>query len=269
MKINFGKLATAGAMMILMAAVVWAQYGAGPCGQRVDTSNPVVVHGQVEKYAAGYGQGTPTLVVRDSSGKRYSFVLGPYRYLASKKFVAKTGDQVEVHAWASNLCPSGYAVEEVRNVTRGVTVKLRDANGRPLWTGGGSPGPRGPSMAGGGGWARSGAGNCAGAGPDMSAVTTIEGRVRSFSGGFGQGMPTLVLETAQGEQEIIVSPYHVLADADFDITEGMELEVTMAPARWDAGEHWVALKLVDPATGLEVELRDAASGFPAGGRGRR
>ncbi len=93
--------------------------------------------------------------------------------------------------------------------------------------------------------------------------------MRSFSGGFGQGMPTLALETAQGDMEIIVSPYHVLADSGFDLDKGMDLRVTMAPVRWSDGGHWVALKLVDLASGLEVVLRDVASGFPTGGRGRR
>ncbi len=109
---------------------------------------------------------------------------------------------------------------------------------------------------------------CGGAGPDVSKAVTLEGVVKSFTGGPGAGRPTLVLSTAQGDREIVASPYRALSAAGFAPAAGMKLKVVAAPVTLDGAEHWVALSLSDLEKGTTVTLRDPSTGIPAGGRGR-
>lgn len=251
--------------------------GSGPL---VDTSTRVVVAGEVVRLVAGFGQGTPQLVVRDASGAERSFVLGPFHVLQAQGFVAAAGDRVEVSAYACTACPGGYAVIEVKNLSRGVTAVLRNADGTPAWP---DQGKRArPKLANAGqgvaahgvaaspGVGRGGRqGLCGGGGPDLSRTTTFAGTVASFAGGPGEGMPTLVLTVPSGEATVMLAPYRALADAGYTPAEGSRLEVTAAPVVLDGEDHWVALSLKDLATGLEVVFRDPATGRPARGHGPR
>ncbi len=105
-------------------------------------------------------------------------------------------------------------------------------------------------------------GQCAWAAPDMSAVAAVEGTVVSVSAAPAQGMPSMVLATAEGELTLVLSPYHPIAAAGFLIEPGMALEVTYAP--WAVGGEAVlaTIAIADPVTGLVIQLRDPETGFP-------
>jgi hypothetical protein len=262
----------AGAMVLAMGGAARAQRGpGGGTGPNVNAATAVVVTGEVVSFTAGAGLGTPELVVRQADGSETAFVLGPYPYIQSQGFAAQAGDGVEVTALTCASCTSGYAVIQVTNTTRGVTLVLRSADGTPLWTG-----PRGSAVRrhlsagapmqgrGTGMGAGMGVGQraCGGLGPDMTRAAVLSGVVKGFTGGPGQHMPTLAIATASGETQVLLSPYHALMHAGYTPAVGAQVEVTAAPVVLDGAEHWVAITLRDVATGLQVVLRDAQTGLP-------
>jgi hypothetical protein len=237
--------------------------GQGGGNGTIDTAHPVVVAGTVVGFNAAAGEGTPTLVVK-ASGEEKTFVLGPYWYLAEKGFKANAGDSVEVKGYPCTGCANGLATAEVKNLTQGVSLSLRDEKGLPLWTKGGSGGGRHGRGQGG-----HGNGMCQGSGPDMARVQTIEGTVRSFTGGPGAGQPTLVVSTASGDRTVVPSPYRTVVRSGFSFAEGKQLAAKIAPVTVDGVEQWVVISLRDLSTGLDLVFRDATTGKPAGGCGRK
>ena len=189
----------------------------------------------------------------------------------------------EVSGWACASCDQGAVVEQVKNLTRGLTLVLRNADGTPVWGGPGGQGVRrhpvgyasgagaaqGLGMGAGRGMGaaqRGGRHLCAAGGPDLGRVTTFVGPVVSFTGGPGEGLPTVVVSSAQGEVAIALSPYRALMQASYTPATGAQVEVTAAPVSLDGQDHWVALAIRDVATGVAVTLRDQSTGLPFGGR---
>ena len=266
----FRKLSIAALLAALVALPALAQRGPGG-GNRgggspaVDPTQKSVVTGDVVSWAAGPGAGMPTLTVKKSDGAEAAYVLGPYRYIVEKGFSAVAGDHVELTLFACTACNQGFAVAEVKNLTRGLTLPLRAEDGTPLFSGGRGRGGFGPGQGQGRGRGP-GAGLCDGTGPDLSRKVTLSGTVKAFTGGPGQGRPTVVLLTSEGEKSFLASPYRALAAAGLTIAEGKGLEAVVAPVTVDSQEVWVALTVKDVATGLTVDLRDASTGRPAGCR---
>ena len=93
------------------------------------------MQGEVVSFLAGYGQGMPELIVRESNGTESSFVLGPFHYLQAQGFTAQAGDRAEINGWACSTCEHAVAVAQVKNLTRNLTLVLRNADGTPVWIG--------------------------------------------------------------------------------------------------------------------------------------
>ncbi len=290
-----------GMVALALAGWAWAQQagsgGAGNgardgSGPLVDLSRPVTVQGVVMAFQAGVGQGMPELVVRDAAGNDRVFVLGPYWFLQSQGFAAQSGDQVTVNGYACASCEHQVAVASVVNATRALTLTLRNSDGTPAWTGPRSAGLRkhlgggasgvGATAAGTGTGICQGGGTGHGAGngtclghrfcqvdaPDLSRVATFSGTVSSFTGGPGQGVPTVVLAAGQGEVAVVLSPYVVMLQAGYAPAAGAQVAVTAAPVTLDGTEHWVAITLNDLASGLSLQFRNSETGLPAvGGHG--
>ncbi len=276
-----------------MAAAATAQMrrGAGRAtGPQADMSATTTVTGTVVALKAGAGMGMPSLVVAvDGSGEQ-TFVLGPYRYLSAQGFAAAAGDRVEVTTAPCTSCPNGAAVVSVHDVSTSATLNLRGQDGVPLWVAGAGGGRGGRGRRGGGAClgtgpgaaagAAMGAGRgrgagmgrgaalCNGAGPDMARVATYSGTVKAFTGGPGQGLPSLVLTTGSGDVTLTVSPYRALMAAGYTPAAGTAVEAVAAPVTLDGGEQLVVITLTDAASGLEISLRDPQTGLPVGGRGR-
>ena len=285
---NFG-VATLGMALVMASPLAAQQMRGGPAGgtgPRVDTSTTFTVQGEVVSFAAGFGQTMPQLTVREASGTETAFVLGPFRYLQAQNFAAQAGDLAVVTGWVCASCAQGMVVGRVKNLTRGLTLVLRNPDGAPVWTGPAGQGVRrhlagratgvgtaqglgmGPGQ--GMGATQRGGRLCAGGGPDMSRTATFAGAVVSFAGGAGEGFPTLVMPSAQGDVAIVLSPYRALMQAGYTPTAGAQVVVKAAPVSLDGQDHWVALAVRDVATGLEVVLRDPATGLPlVMGRGPR
>lgn len=248
-------LSTAAALL-LSAPLAAQPHGPRGGGSPAQVGSATTVHGTVVAFVAGPGEGSPRLVV--STGKaEATYVLGPYRVLVAQGFSAAAGDAVELIVYACNGCETGFAVGSVRNLTRGLTLTLRDATGQPTWTGAGRGGP--------------GAGSCAGnsgnplcAGPDLARTSVLTGTALKFEGGFGGGQPVVTLRTSAGDRAVVVAPFRALNRAGLVPAEGMRLEIAAAPVLVDGVESWVALSVKDLATGLTVSLRDATTGRPSG-----
>ncbi|HPC83553.1 MAG TPA: hypothetical protein P5234_09345 [Thermoanaerobaculaceae bacterium] len=293
MKVSSMKsLVMMGIALVLAVSVGAQQRRGGPgAGPKIDTSTAFTVQGEVVAFVAGYGEGMPALVVRDSNGTQSTFVLGPFHYLQAQGFTAQPGDLAEVQGWACTTCERGVVVAQVRNVTRNVTVVLHNADGTPAWLGmqgtgvrrrlgAGTPGvgtgsgTQGAAAQGTGNGpaagvrGRRGQGACGG--PDLLRAATYTGTVKSFAGGAGEGSPTLVLGTSAGDVTIMLSPYRALLEAGYTPASGAQITVNAAPVTVDGSEHWVALSLTDLASGLQVSLRSPETGLPlVVGRGRR
>ncbi len=283
----------AGMAAVALAGSAWAQRGGGSgngardgSGPLVDTSKPVTVQGDVVAFLAGVGQGMPELVIRDAGGVETAFVLGPYWYLQQQGFVAQPGERAVVNGFACSSCEHGIAVTSVVNLTRSLTLTLRNADGTPLWIGSTHSGVRrhlgtGAPGAGAMGGRATGAGtgsgrgpaagglHCNGTLPDLARTTTFAGAVSSFTGGAGQGYPTLVVATTQGDVTIMLSPYRVLLQAGYTPAPGAQVAVVAAPVDVDGTDEWVAITLTDVASGLELQFRNPETGFPVvAGHGR-
>lgn len=256
--------------MILIAVAAFAQMRGRSATPAPALGAEVTFTGAVTQFNAASGAGSPQLVMRTDDGHDMTFVLGPYWYLQQEKFTAKANDRAEVVARACSSCPNGYAAVTVRNLTAGLTLQLRAADGTPLWVGGngsangpGMPGGhRGPGF--GSGMGRHN-GTCNGNGPDMTRATAFDATVVSFTGGAGAGLPTLVVSTASGNKALLVAPYHAVMAAGLTFTAGARFSITAAPVSNNGVEEWVVIKLRDLATGFELALRDATTGYPLQG----
>jgi len=75
---------------------------------------------------------TLELVVETGNGETVQVGLGPSHYRDAQGFVLNVGDQVRIDGyWEDGEFKAG----EVENLTSGDTIVLRDAYGRPLWSG--------------------------------------------------------------------------------------------------------------------------------------
>ncbi|HQQ76190.1 MAG TPA: hypothetical protein PLB01_02455 [Thermoanaerobaculia bacterium] len=135
---------TALALLAALAALpVLAQQGS-PAGRgpgsgtaaaaRIDVTKPSTVIGDVVSLKGGPGLGMPTLAVK-VGGKEEAYVLGSYRYLTAQKFAPAAGDAVRLTLYTCVECPQGFVVAEVENLTQKTVLKLRNADGTPVFAG--------------------------------------------------------------------------------------------------------------------------------------
>jgi hypothetical protein len=136
MKRTLTSLASLVAFAGLLAFPALGQRGPGKpgAGPQVDPSTVTNVTGDVVRFTGGPGQGRPTLVL-SVDGKEQSYALGSYRYLAAQKFSPAAGDRLHLTLWACPACPQGNVVAEIQNVRTGDVLKLRAADGSPLFAG--------------------------------------------------------------------------------------------------------------------------------------
>jgi hypothetical protein len=109
---------------------------------KYDAAAEVTLRGAVEEVTQHKGRmgrtGTHLLVNFD--GRSMAVHLGPTSYLERNNFAFAKGDQVEVTG--SKVRMGDADVLLAREVKAGDrTLKLRDAQGMPLWSGGGSRNP--------------------------------------------------------------------------------------------------------------------------------
>ena len=103
----------------------------------------------------------PLLLPQRCLGLTVWFTWAPWISLASspmccacvcsaQKFAPAAGDRLQLTLWACTSCPQGNAVAEIQNVRSGDVLKLRAADGSPLFAGPrGGRGMHGPGGSGG------------------------------------------------------------------------------------------------------------------------
>ena len=119
-----------------------------------------------------------------------------------------------------------------------------------------------------------GAGPMSGAGPavDPAKVSNVTGDVVKFTGGPGQGMPTLVLNVGGKEESYVLGPYRYLAAQKFAPAARDRIELKLwACTGCPQGVVVAEVKNVTQGTTLPLRAADGTPLFagPMGGRGRR
>lgn len=122
--------------------------GPGPGNAQIDVTHPATVNGEVVRYAGGPGLGQPTLTVK-VGGTETPYTLGAYRYLVAQKFAPAAGDLVRLLLFPCANCAHPFVVAEVENLTQKTTLKLRNADGTPVFAGMGGMGRGGHGHRGG------------------------------------------------------------------------------------------------------------------------
>jgi hypothetical protein len=96
-------------------------------------ANPKVTFaGVITQVNLSPGNGPSSLQV-ERDGKPVTVFLGPLRYLIAQNFSPKAGQPVSVRGYESG---NSVVAIEVTLTQEDKTLKLRDAEGRPLWRGG-------------------------------------------------------------------------------------------------------------------------------------
>jgi len=73
-----------------------------------------------------------TLLVQTSSGEQVTVENRPWQYALGANFSAQVGDQVTLIGFYQS---GVFEVSQINNLTNGKSVVLRDATGRPGWSG--------------------------------------------------------------------------------------------------------------------------------------
>jgi hypothetical protein len=73
-----------------------------------------------------------TLLVQTSSGEQVTVENRPWQYALGANFSAQVGDQVTLTGYYQS---GVFEVSQINNLTNGKSVVLRDATGRPGWSG--------------------------------------------------------------------------------------------------------------------------------------
>lgn len=181
------------------------------------------VAGTVTAVDIGFAMQYPTITIN-----RTQIKVAPIWYLLDKNFEIKTGDNLSVVAAPSTLASDLYLYAiSITNTKTSAKIDLRDADGVPLWSRGGGPGPLGPGY---GDGARTGSGECT----QLLSVATESGVVQQITAGVRIQMPTLTLKTSAGKLlEIKLGPERILLDADLELKAGDSITVKYAVTAHD------------------------------------
>ncbi len=99
--------------------------------QHYDAAKETTIHATVENTFTGTGRMRGVVWKVKTEDRELTVILGPASYLEEKKFSAAAGDQVVVTGAPLPNRPDVIVVREVE--LRGITLTLRDPQGRPLW----------------------------------------------------------------------------------------------------------------------------------------
>ncbi len=105
--------------------------GLGAAASHLDLAGKTVLEGVVDGISMGRGQGTPSFTMV-ADGKKVTIVTSPYRAVLDANYKISIGDRMNVVAYPFVDLVDTYAAAELKNLTTGVVLTLRDANGVPL-----------------------------------------------------------------------------------------------------------------------------------------
>jgi hypothetical protein len=109
-----------------------------PCPADIET-----FQGGVVSMNMAAGEGQPSIVLERTDGTEVTVRVSPYRVISANDFEINTSDQMEVRAFKSLNGNDLFVAVELKNLTTGEDVTLRDENGQPVNDGKGGKGRRG------------------------------------------------------------------------------------------------------------------------------
>ena len=106
----------------------------GPSGATGFTlENIQVVTGTVSATSLALGQKDSSFILTDGSGAAWDIQVGPFWFLAANGFTLSVGDSVEATVASRASDPLHLFALQIKNLTTGATIVLRDDYGFPLW----------------------------------------------------------------------------------------------------------------------------------------
>lgn len=128
---------------LIASAILAAGAALGqPSGEAPIARNPKVeLKGRIQKIQVAQGRGMPYMEVK-TADRTATVILGSVRYLMEQDFNPKAGDEVAVAGYEVN--DQVFAIS-VTLISTGKVLKLRDADGRPVWMRSRRGGPPGRS----------------------------------------------------------------------------------------------------------------------------
>ncbi len=105
----------------------------GGAGPQLNLAAKASFDGTAADVNMSYGQGFPTFTLETKEGK-VTIVASPYRALADAGFAIKAGDTMSVLAFPSARYEGAYVASELKNLTTGKVLVLRDDQGFPRGT---------------------------------------------------------------------------------------------------------------------------------------
>jgi len=134
-------IVAAGAIVLALSLVALAQNqqdnrGFGSQGYvthpNMDPANRVLLEGIVEGVNIGRGQGFPSFTLAQSDGRKATVVASPLWVLLDANFKIALGDNMSVLAYPPLQYKDTYVAAELKNLTNGAIIILRDSNGVPV-----------------------------------------------------------------------------------------------------------------------------------------
>ncbi len=125
-------------VLSLVATAQMPHYGRGAGAQAncpqpgIDLANKVSLEGTVESVNMGPGQGFPSFILVLSDGKKATILSSPYRALMNANYSIRANDRMSVLAYPSLQVNDTYVAAELKNLTTGTVLTLRDENGLPV-----------------------------------------------------------------------------------------------------------------------------------------
>ena len=95
--------------------------------------NIQVVTGTVTATSLALGQQDSSFIMTDGSGSVWDIQVGPLWFLAANGFTLSVGDSVEATIASRASDPLHLFALQIKNLTTGATIVLRDDYGFPLW----------------------------------------------------------------------------------------------------------------------------------------
>lgn len=108
-------------------------FGGGAAWIDVPAGPMRVIQGPAENPGAGMGDGFSCLTVRKANGKRFTIVGGPQWYELQQRFEVRANQRVRVQAYPTWF-DGVYVACTIKNKTTRDRLRLRDQDGRPLWS---------------------------------------------------------------------------------------------------------------------------------------
>ncbi|HET9532879.1 MAG TPA: hypothetical protein VFQ92_21165, partial [Blastocatellia bacterium] len=227
----------------------------GPGGRMGDCSgwippnggsvNIVTLEGTVLSLDMAAGQEFPTFTLSLPGVGVVTIVTGPYYFLLDSGFDIAVGDRLSVRAFESAWYEDTYVAVELKNLTTGETLVLRDASGQPVWPRSQQHADRGQGYGGGAAWFE----------VDSASLSTIKGPVRDMNTGIGEGYASYTVVKSGNRFTILAGPYRFMLENSFEVREGHRIKVrAYRLTRFD--NLYVAVSIKNLATGKSLTLRD-------------